>query len=191
MIIFSNFFKKYKKTSIIIIVFIVLFPILYFGNIRIEKIELTIAIFTLLSLILNFFNIDKDKIIQEEIKKYEKSWKDSNDIKIKKEKLLSNRSDTIEEIEKYSNRYKSLVKVDMEECVENKDTEISINSSAIENLRKINSNVSIYGLVLNREIVVLSQEIKEIIDSKNIVTLKELQIINKNIDEILIYLNIL
>jgi hypothetical protein len=191
MIIFSNFFKKYKKTSIIIIVFIVLFPILYFGNIRIEKIELTIAIFTLLSLILNFFNIDKDKIIQEEIKKYEKSWKDSNDIKIKKEKLLSNRSDTIEEIEKYSNRYKSLVKVDMEECVENKDTEISINSSAIENLRKINSNVSIYGLVLNREIVVLSQEIKEIIDSKNIVTLKELQIINKNVDEILIHLNIL
>jgi hypothetical protein len=191
MIIIDNFLKKYNKTIISIFGIIILFTVLYFGNIKIEKIELSIAILTLSSLILNFFNMDKDKIIQKEIKKYEKSWKDSNDIKIKKEKLLSNRSDTIEEIKKYSNRYKSLIKVDMEEGIENKDTEISINSSAIENLQKINSNVSIYGSVLNREIVVLSQEIKEIIDSKDIVTLKELQIINKNVDEILIHLNIL
>lgn len=191
MIIIDNFFKKYNKTIISIFGIIILFTVLYFGNIKIEKIELSIAILTLSSLILNFFNMDKDKIIQKEIKKYEKSWKDSNDIKVKKEKLLSNRSDTIEEIKKYSNRYKSLIKVDMEEGIENKDTEISINSSAIENLQKINSNVFIYGSVLNREIVVLSQEIKEIIDSKDIVTLKELQIINKNVDEILIHLNIL
>jgi hypothetical protein len=191
MIIIAKFLKKYNITIFSIFGIIVLFTVLYFKNIKIEKIELSIAALSLLSLILNFFNMDKDKVIQEEIKKYEKLWKESNDIKIKKEKLLSNRSDTIEEIKKYSNRYKSLIKVDMEEGVENKDTEISINSSAIENLQKINSNVSIYGSVLNREIIVLSQEIKEIIDSKNIVTLKELQIINKNIDEILIHLNIL
>lgn len=187
MIIISNFFKKYKKTIISIIIVIVLFLGLYIGNVRIEKIELSIAILTLSSLILNFFNMDKDKNIQEEIRKYEKLWQDSSDVKRKKEDLMLRRNNVIEEIKVLAGSYKQFVELDIANSKENKKGEISLNLSVVNSLQRINTIIDVYKLVIKPDMIASSQEIKAIIDSRNTITYSELQTINKNVDSILLH----
>jgi len=187
VIIISNFFKKYKKTIISIIIVIVLFLGLYIGNVRIEKIELSIAILTLSSLILNFFNMDKDKNIQEEIRKYEKLWQDSSDVKRKKEDLMLRRNNVIEEIKVLAGSYKQFVELDIANSKENKKGEISLNLSVVNSLQRINTIIDVYKLVIKPDMIASSQEIKAIIDSRNTITYSELQTINKNVDSILLH----
>lgn len=187
MIIISNFFKKYKKTIISIIIVIVLFLGLYIGNVRIEKIELSIAILTLSSLTLNFFNMDKDKNIQEEIRKYEKLWQDSSDVKRKKEDLMLRRNNVIEEIKVLAGSYKQFVELDIANSKENKKGEISLNLSVVNSLQRINTIIDVYKLVIKPDMIASSQEIKAIIDSRNTITYSELQTINKNVDSILLH----
>jgi len=187
VIIISNFFKKYKKTIISIIIVIVLFLGLYIGNVRIEKIELSIAILTLSSLTLNFFNMDKDKNIQEEIRKYEKLWQDSSDVKRKKEDLMLRRNNVIEEIKVLAGSYKQFVELDIANSKENKKGEISLNLSVVNSLQRINTIIDVYKLVIKPDMIASSQEIKAIIDSRNTITYSELQTINKNVDSILLH----